>query len=157
VVYGGRVTAIGDYGIGGEIVTIVDSFDPFAEFGTPSDGTQGPTVHAGWGRALTGTELDYTASNLRPWAPAALHLGFFQTNLALDLIGATGCSLYTLPDVVVGVFAGPNGLASVELDLPASPMLHGRTFVTQMLAIDPGANALGVQTSNGIVTTVRHW
>lgn len=155
--FGGRVIDFEHDSLSSRPITIVDNLDPFEVFGTPTSGTHGPTVHLGWGDAMTGTQVQYTVSNLWAWAPAAIHIGFYKTVLPLDLLGAAGCEIYTLPAVAVGLFSGPNGVASVNLDLPNDPAAHNAKLITQMVAVDPGANELGVQCSNGLETRVRHW
>ena len=65
-------------------------------------------------------------------------------------IGAPECSLYLDPARAVGsVFAGaPTTVWPVSI--PAHPFALGLALVAQSAAVVPGANALGVVTSNGV-------
>ena len=41
--------------------------------------------------------------------------------------------------------------------MPLDPSLQGLVLTTQMAALDPGLNQLGLQFSNALITGVRHW
>lgn len=68
--------------------------------------------------------------------------------LALAPYGAPGCSLFVSSDAVLGIAASPT--ARVAMALPAVPAFVGLQFFVQGIVLDPGANALGITTSNAL-------
>lgn len=70
--------------------------------------------------------------------------------LPFDLapLGAPGCLLEVDPVSVQLLFTGALGQASWSLPLPYLPALLGIVFHQQGLALDAGANALGLAASN---------
>ncbi len=153
----GRISNLESRGFASYAVTIIDNLNPFQGYGRAKFGTKGLTRHSGSGIAMTGTKIKYTVDNLWPFAPAAWNLGFSRTSIPLDMFGAPGCRMFVQPVSSISLFAGPSGQASVDVQVPLEPTLHGLKIQTQMLGIDPGLNALNLQTSNGLETTLRHW
>lgn len=84
------------------------------------------------------------------YAMTAFAIGFGPTPAPVDLsaIGATGCTLYTNVDATLPTPANFEGRASQTLSLGINRGLLGLELRVQVLAVDPGANALGVTTSN---------
>lgn len=154
---GGRVIGLGRQGLTGHVVTLLDNESPFTASGFSSFGTNGLTVHTATGNGFTGTPVVYRVEHLRPWAPAFIAYGFTPQSLSLAGLGAPGCWAYLAPVATELRFANGSGIATDTLQLPLDPSLAGLPLLTQMIASDPGANALGLQTSNRLLTTVRHW
>jgi hypothetical protein len=74
--------------------------------------------------------------------------------------GAPGCFLYTdwlLLSAHVTDWRLPSlvGEAHLELPLPLDPSLLGATLFSQWLFIDPAANRLGLETSQGVRATIE--
>lgn len=90
---------------------------------------------------------------------ATLHLGGpTATRHPIDLavIGMRHCHLAVTPiglELTVPTF--PDGGLSVFMTVPLAPPLLGLELFVQGIAIDPGANALGVITSNALATAFR--
>lgn len=155
--YGGRVVDLENASISSYAITLIDNKNPFLKVGFGSWGTQGLTVHDGQGDAFVGTQVTYTAQNLRPWAPSAIHYGLLPMSLSLAPWGAPNCTLRVDPIASTFLWSGANGVATDYLSIPNDSALNGLKLQTQMMASDPGANALGLQTSNLLTTTIRHW
>lgn len=91
---------------------------------------------------------------------AAAVLGLAPTSPAPDLgtlagAGATGCLLHVQPiDLVILVPVG--GTAAYAFTVPNNPSLAGASLLTQGLALDGGANAMGVTSSNGLRVVIGH-
>jgi hypothetical protein len=95
--------------------------------------------------------------------PALLAIGTSNTSfqgipLPFDLTpaGAPGCSIY---NNWIAVFAtatspGANGSATVNVPIPNDPTLAGTTHYSQFVFVSPGANTLGVFTTNGAANTL---
>ncbi len=157
VEHGGRVTSVSRTGLSTFQVTIVDNLNPFRSAGSGCAGTNGTMLHGGEGAAFTGASVTYRAENLRPWAPTAINFGITPTSFDLEVLGAPGCLLLVHPLISLSTSAGPNGTATVPVPIPSDPSLAGLQLLTQMLALDPGANALSATTSNRLRTTLRSW
>ena len=67
--------------------------------------------------------------------------------------GAPGCSVLVSPDAVFGVVGAGSG-ATMAVAVPFAPSLVGMQFFNQVVSFDPGANALGLTTSNGTASTI---
>ena len=124
------------------------------------DGTSMPTFGA-----LDGPFIDEPYEMQLAGAPestvALLLIGLSGTTfaggslpLALDVIGATGCSLYVGPLQTVGTVTSATGAAAVGFPVPNAQSLVGLDVFTQMVLVDPGANALGLMTTNGLRLTI---
>ncbi len=70
--------------------------------------------------------------------------------LPIDLspIGATGCSAYISIDFQTVVLADGNGGGTYQASVPNDPSLVSAHFYNQWVALVPGANPLGLLTSN---------
>ena len=120
-------------------------------YGDACPGTVGTlAINAGRGPVF-GERLMLTASGMPNGAPVALFVGFSKRDPGLDLgvIGMPGCSLYNSADVVLPMrYSGGPPATSLPLPFPCFSL-----FV-QAVALDPGANALGVVTSGGATVVV---
>lgn len=108
------------------------------------------------GRPIVNTSINLVTSNV----PASSGLGanilsFTQHNPGLDLsgIGMPGCRQYVGLDST-NVFLPSGGTGSVALNVPNNPALSGLHVFSQSAAFVTGANALGVQSSNGLALTI---
>jgi hypothetical protein len=75
--------------------------------------------------------------------------------LSLGASGAPGCTLYTDPFLVTAHLTDAplpplNGEARLHFHMPLSAELHGLPFYSQWIVMEPGTNALGLSTSNGV-------
>ena len=73
---------------------------------------------------------------------------------SLTPLGAAGCTLNTDPALIAAAAASTSGEARVTGQLPRLPVLVGVWFRFQALALDPGANALGMALSAGSKTQI---
>lgn len=80
------------------------------------------------------------------WGPVNLPL-------SLTSIGMTGCGLYTSIDVVIPL-SSPTGMARWPLTIPGTTTLLGSVFYQQALVFDPGANPLGMTSTNAREVTI---
>jgi hypothetical protein len=154
---GGRVSVLDGYGLGMSCVTLIDSIDPFYEFGTGCAGSNGVGTHTATGNALTGTQIAFRAEHLVPWTIAIAFFGQQTLNVPLAGAGMPGCTAYVDPLTSLNVFANQFGTASIPVAVPANPALHDAALVSQVIGLAPGLNALGLQATNGLITRVRHW
>ena len=154
---GGRVSGLFEENIGSRVITLIDDFDAFTTWGVGCPGTHGTSVHTASGSALTGTDITYRTNHLWPWTIGVLCYGGSPAYIPLAAIGAPGCTGYMLPFTTTTHYANASGVATAQLDVPVNPSLEGATLMTQWIALDPPLNALGMQTSNALVTTMRHW
>lgn len=69
----------------------------------------------------------------------------------LSVIGAPGCNIYNDGAIVVPVVSGTaaSGFVGVKATLPSNPLLIGGQIFAQGVWLDPGANPLGMFTTNG--------
>lgn len=74
--------------------------------------------------------------------------------LPLDSIGMAGCTLLVSGELSVSIPTG-TGAASWSLNIPGDTRLLGQRFYNQGFVIDPGANALGVVSTNAIEAEIR--
>jgi hypothetical protein len=154
---GGRVAVLDSYGLGASCVTLIDSIDPFWEFGTGCAGSNGVGTHSASGNALTGTQIEFRAEHLVPWTIAIGFFGEQTMNVPLAGLGMPGCTAHVSPITSLNVFANQFGTASLPVAVPANPSLHDLALVSQFVGLAPGLNALGLQATNGLVTRLRHW
>jgi hypothetical protein len=94
-------------------------------------------------------------------APAVLNIGFSRTNwlgvplpLDLGIIGAPGCSLYTGATIGLPLLTSTEGFADLDISVAPFREIVGLVFVTQFFVAAPGANSLGVVTSDAVVTSI---
>lgn len=107
--------------------------------GTPDQGAEFFTVR------LTGVPIGTSAF---------LNLGLGATSVPLDTIGLPSCFLNTNPNLFITSFGRVSdaGGAAVQLPLPAP--VQGDVFA-QWVYLSPGANALGIEATQGLRIEVR--
>jgi len=66
----------------------------------------------------------------------------------LTMLGAPGCQLRVSPDVTGFLFGGATGSMTWSIGIPNSPAITGLPIFSQVLVLDPAANALGIVTSD---------
>lgn len=136
----------------------------FTKFGTGCQGTGGVLAHgatASNGDPYVGTTATYTLTGgPKNWI-SLMWLGFSNTQwgafnlpLALDAIGAKGCSLYVPPTLQFTAGTDANGTARVPLPLPGDAQLIGLVYFTQFVGLERSVNPLGLTFSNGLRTLV---
>ncbi len=132
-------------------------------FGVGCAGTAGTPVLASADRPWLGDTVDGTLAPLPTTGIGILTLGFSDTSaggaplpLPLAGLGAPGCTLLSDPAVVVALLPGVAS-APWSLPLPPTPAFAGLPLFAQGLALDVGANPLGLVTANALrfVTGVR--
>jgi hypothetical protein len=109
-----------------------------------------------------GTTFPVLMNGALPTSVAVLVLGTSRTMdgtnplpRSLAFMGMTGCTQYT--DIAVSVFAFVNatGNASVNITIPANPLLAGMQVPMQWVNVDTAANPFGATTSNGAEAHLR--
>lgn len=120
-----------------------------------------PTFQVDGTPAIGGT-LVGTVTDTAPNALATVAIGFSDTSIggaplpiALDVIGATGCSLLTSIDATQPAQADGQGtISGISLQVPADPALVGTEFFEQVFVLDAAANALGVVTTSAYAVVI---
>ena len=127
-------------------------------FGTGCIGSNGiPTVSAS-GSSNLGGNVNYTLNQGPSSAPAFLVLGNSRTSwgglplpLDLNVIGAPKCMIYCNHSQVIGPIAtSATGSTSFNIGIADDCSLIGVHLYSQFIMLDPGANTLGLTTSNAI-------
>lgn len=126
----------------------------YATFGSGCPGSSGVPTLRGLGQLpRMGQSFQVRVDGVPPGSPVFMLLGFSKSRLGnvilpanLSSLGMPGCSLYTrvhhsglLPDSVGG---------STTWTVDIAPGLLGLRFYHQAFVFDPGANALGLTSSN---------
>ena len=101
---------------------------------------------------------------LPPGQPASVMIGWSDVRwgttplpLALDPLGMQGCTLYIAPSTFEAAgLANASGWTWWTVRIPNDERLRGSGFFLQALALAPGANAIGVLTSNAGRGTIGH-
>src|SRR5262245_18227167 len=95
-------------------------------------------------------------SDSLPTSFAALGFAPNLVGAPLDLafLGAPGHMLWSVSTLGFNTATDSNGCASMFFSLPATPSLVGAEAFFLWVGIDPGANALGVVTSDGLHVTL---
>lgn len=110
-----------------------------------------PVQLAASGRPIINTTISMNVTGLPPSAVAGtLITGFSRASVSLDPLGMPACSLYTSAETPFGGFNPAN--AQVSVNVLNDPALNGRSMYWQAVVFAPGANGLGVLTSNGLET-----
>ena len=134
-----------------------------AIFGTGCAGTSlsvdgqlapgGVMTPVGTGFAPNATLVQTLGSSRATWQGVPLPL-------SLAPFGAPGCSVYNDIAIQIGARAdGAGNLAAwtAALALPADGGLNGGVLQLQVLALQPGSNALGIATTNNVQITLGTW
>lgn len=107
-------------------------------------------------RPVSGTTIQLGLSNIPGANLGAVLINFSAVVPGIDLgfMGAPGCLQHiALGGAVTLGFTVGNG--SLPFQVPASTRYHGTSVAVQGAAFVPGANALGVTSSNGVLLTVN--
>jgi hypothetical protein len=107
-------------------------------------------------RPIIGTSINLDSSNIPANSPLGAQIfGLAEITNGIDLgtLGMGGCRQYLSLDSSV-IFLPAGGAASVPFTIPNSTSLSGVIMLTQSAAFSPGANALGIVTSNGVRLTI---
>jgi hypothetical protein len=102
-----------------------------------------------------GTTMLFTSANVPAFAPFALLLMASGTVPGIDLgtAGAPSCAIHLSGFLGSAALPINNGIATFPLTLPGSASLIGSSFGAQSVAFSPH-NAMGLQTSNGLLWTI---
>jgi hypothetical protein len=107
-------------------------------------------------RAITGTAITYTISNIAPTAffsALMQNFGGVDPGIHLGFLGLPGCRLFVnFPVPVMTVLFGSP--ATMLFSIPNVPSLVGIEVDNQAAAWISGVNPFGAVTSNGLVTKV---
>jgi hypothetical protein len=124
-------------------------------FGSGCMGTNGVPSLTSLDAPRLGQSYTMVLSNLEPSINLAiLMFGFVPSSgISLAAYGMPTCSLFTTPDVMIGV-AGAAG--SSTWVWPSVGGAMGISLYGQALAFDPGANAAGLTVSNAISALIGH-
>ncbi|MBK9383260.1 MAG: PKD domain-containing protein [Planctomycetes bacterium] len=75
--------------------------------------------------------------------------------IALDPLGAPGCSVFSSHDLVLGPYGFVRGSLSLPVVVPLDGLLTAAPSFWQAYSFDPAQNALGVATSNALRVDLR--
>jgi hypothetical protein len=108
-------------------------------------------------RALIGNTVTFEVDHVDPSAlgtALVMNVGDVDPGVDLDSVGMPGCKLYvTLP--FAGAFTMSGGpTPSFQYPIPWNPSFVGIAIDSQVAALVPGVNSLGVLGSNGLLTVV---
>lgn len=125
-------------------------------FGSSCGSSSYLPYHVVGGLQEVGNQMLFDAPNLQPNAIAVLALGLSKTwsngaplPTPLHAIGMPGCNLYVDPIRTMAVAATPSGLARVGASF-YPPALLGAHIYSQFFVLVPGANALGILSTNAV-------
>lgn len=117
----------------------------------------GPATIAGNGMHAGNYGYGISLSSAPANTAAALLISLAGTSFPLDGLGMQGCLLAVMPGnallASLSVATNANGYTRIHLPLPDAPIFQG-TFYAQWVYVNPGANALGVQTTAGLAVSV---
>ena len=128
----------------------------FLRFGTACPGSTGAPSLAAQPNAWpwSGASFTVEVNDVPPSAAISLAFGASASQwgglslpVALPGTGSPGCSASISLDVVVPVLNTGSG-GSLTLGIPTNASLIGQAYYNQAVVLDPGANALGLTTSN---------
>lgn len=133
-------------------------------FGAGCLGTNGVPTHTASGSPTLGSSVTYSLTRGPAGGVAYLTLGNSRTNwlglllpVGLGIINAPGCNIYVDHDVVLGPFAlSRTGATSLNVNIADVCGLIGVHLYTQYLVFDPGANGLGITSSNAVDALLSH-
>lgn len=112
------------------------------------DASLPPRIGQPFGLILSGLPTNQPGAII--WGNSAAFWSGNPLPLSLAGIGMAGCSLFASPDLVLGLNStGPFGATIWGDFIPNNPMLVGIQFYNQAFVLAPGANQLGVVTTNG--------
>ena len=116
-----------------------------------------PPRHTFRGRPILASTLHLELSHAATSSPVVLIVGlsnasWFGLTLPFDLgvYGAPGCTLAVGLDIPIALVTSHEGTASLPALIPNDSSLIALPLFTQFAVVDPGANALGLVSSNGL-------
>jgi hypothetical protein len=121
-------------------------------YGASCQGSAATAPALAAGRPWLGETVAFRADGLPSGAPAVVLFGVVRTAVPLNSIGLVGCVLHTDPLTSVAM-ATAGTSATAGLPLPATLALTGVQLFAQTALLAPGANLLGVLTTNGVELT----
>lgn len=136
-----------------QVLNSTRSFAAMRLRGAGCSGTTSPELSF-LGLPTMGRTFQIRLENARPFAGAALMLGFSDTfagtPLPVDLsfTGMPGCDLWTSIDTSISFVANPLGIGDVLIPIPETTGLLGVYFNCQFLSSDPFGNQRGIVVSN---------
>lgn len=115
----------------------------------------GPLTMQGTGVPNIGQTIGIRAIKGRPNSGGAIVLGGQRQAIKLDLIGMTGCVLYTDVLAVQGTAFNSSGISVPwSLALPNDPTLVNQSFFSTAANFDPSANSFGIATADRLEVTI---
>ncbi|MCR9246056.1 MAG: hypothetical protein NXI31_13575 [bacterium] len=131
------------------------------KFGSACVGSAGRPTFDGGTVPSFGQTCDATLSNLPPASALAfVVVGFSKTQWQfgtlpafLDPFGMPGCRAQTSGETMTAISAS-SGTAQFTWNVPNSSIWFGQQFHLQGLVLDPGVNAAGATTSNGLTLLI---
>ncbi len=109
-----------------------------------------------YGGAPRAGNFDYgfRLTSARPNTAALLWISGASAFLPLNSLGAQGCFLHVDPQLIASVstVTDANGLAEQPLGIPSGAIVD---WVAQWAYLNPGANKLGLQTSQGVQFSIH--
>lgn len=140
----------------GSWVIMVESGAEYRPFGAGCLGSNGtPTLVGGGIPPALGAVALFDASNLpNPGVADFALLGFVAPSPVVDLGTAitgtaNGCLVIVNP-LATSLLTNSGGLASFGFGLPNDPGIVGVSVLSQVVSLDPAANAAGATASNGV-------
>ena len=126
-----------------------------------SAGLDLPALHlSATPRAVIGSAVAYTIEHIDPTALLSaefMALGGVDPGIDLTALGMPGCRQYVDLTSASAFLLFGSPTATRMFAIPPNPSLTGLRLDNQAASLLPGANQLGVVTSNGVVTVVGTW
>ncbi len=123
-------------------------------------GCRGPLGKAGFDIAGTwdpGQAMSFNIDNAQSMQPAVVFVGLQPDFIALDPIGMPGCSLRLKPLRILAGATNAAGEAVIPWVIPDVPELVGDVLFAQAAVVDPGANALGLTSTDTYEIFLGGW
>ena len=116
--------------------------------GCPAADSRLPRIGSS-GRAVLGSNYAIELRSAPPSTLGLLRVGLNRASIDLDFLGMPGC--FMLTDYLIDLPAATDGSgrAAQRLSMPNNPPLLGVEFTFQWTLLAPGANPLGLVTSDG--------
>lgn len=107
-------------------------------------------------RPTLGQNVPHFTRNVPPTAPVTLFVLGLVPLPGLDLatIGAPGCEAWLALPELFSTLQTPGVPISTAVQIPIDPVFAGLVFRSQVVALDPTANAAQITTSNALESTI---
>ena len=134
---------------------------PVKVLGASCPGTVGTPTFSAVAPPRLCKSMTLQATGLPPFRPGAILYGDGSTYLGAPLpiplaaIGGATCMLHAGPVITLPSGSDAAGVANITSRVPFTVNLLAGPFAVQFLCTDPGANALGLITTNGLELEVR--